>query len=117
MELVPLISALAGAVIGALASILTTVLTARSQARREMKKLALEIAKEEFRYRVQDQSGRLDQLPASVLIFYYDKLVDLARRGRLNQESIRQVLRDEVEFYQVIEEEGRRLRSTPETGR
>jgi hypothetical protein len=117
MDFVPLISALAGAVLGALASILTTVFSLRSQAKREMKKLALEIAKEDFHSRIQDQSGRLDHLPASVLIFYYDKLVDLTRRGRLNKERIRQLLRDRAEFYQVVEEEGRRLRSTPEAGR
>jgi len=116
MDLVPLISALGGALVGALSSISTLLIQSHFQTRREMKKLAIEFAREDFHARVQDQTGQLSALPASVLIFYYDRLMDIVSRGQLTPESIRGLLREQAELYRVIQQEVNSWRTTPETG-
>jgi hypothetical protein len=117
VDLVPLISALGGALVGALSSIATLAIQSHYQTKREMKKLAVEMALEDFHARVQDGSGQLDALPASVLIFYYDRLVDIVGKGQLNQENIRKLLREQAELYKSIQQEVDSWRSTPESGR
>jgi hypothetical protein len=109
MDLLPLLSALGGALIGAIASISTLVIQSHHQTKREMKKLAIEFAREDFQHRVQDQSGKLDKLPASVLIFYYDRLIDLLAKGQLDPENIRKLLRDQAELYKSIQQEASTL--------
>jgi hypothetical protein len=54
MDLLPLLSALGGALIGAIASISTLVIQSHHQTKREMKKLAIEFAREDFQHRVQN---------------------------------------------------------------
>jgi hypothetical protein len=115
MDPVPLLSALGGALIGALSSISTLLIQSHYQTKREMKKLAIEIAREDFHARIQDQSGQLDALPASVLIFYYDRLIDMVGKGQLTPENIGTLLREQAELYTSIQQEMHRWRSTPET--
>jgi hypothetical protein len=115
MDLVPLISALGGALIGALSSILTLLIQSHYQTNREMKKLAIEFAREDFHARVQDQTGQLGVLPSSVLIFYYDRLIEIVGRGQLTPESIRRLLREQADLYRSSEQEVNSWRSTPET--
>jgi hypothetical protein len=116
MDLVPLVSALGGALIGALSSIFTLVIQSHYQTKREMKKLAIEFAREDYRARVQDQTGQLGALPASVLIFYYDRLIEIASRGQLTSESVRRLLREQAELNRSIQQEVNSWRSMPETG-
>jgi hypothetical protein len=81
-----------------------------------MKKLAIKFARVDFHARVQDKSGKLDTLPASVLLFYYDRLTELMDKGQLNPENIRKLLREQAELTRAIEQEGNRLRLPPESG-
>ena len=100
-----------GAVIGALSSSITAIISGRRQMSAEMKKVAVQMALEDFRFRVQDTSGRVDTPPASALIFYYDRLIDLTVRHELNEATVQEVLRDQWNLQLAIQEEADRLRS------
>jgi hypothetical protein len=50
-----------------------------------------------------------------VLIFYYDRLIEIVGRGQLTLENIPRLLRDQAELYRSIQEEVNGWRSTPQT--
>jgi len=106
-----------GAVVGALSSSLTTILQGRRQSIAEMKKTAVQLALEDFRFRVQDTSGRVDAVPASALIFYYDKLMDLTVRGELTSSALQALLRDQWQLQLAAQEEAERLQASARKGR
>jgi hypothetical protein len=117
MDALPLITALGGAFIGAVGSISGILIQSRNQARREMRTLAVQFARDDFHARVQEHSGKLDALPASVLIFYYGGLIDLVANGQLSRENIRRLLREQVELYESIQKEVKSWRTTRKSGR
>ena len=88
----PLISGLIGALIGSISSIATLVIQSHYQQKRELKKLAVQLAMEDFKFRIANESERIIPASAPVLIGYWDKMVDLVVRGRLTPETMREVL-------------------------
>ena len=60
--------------------------------KRELKKLAVQLAMEDFKFRIANESERIIPASAPVLIGYWDKMVDLVIRGRLTPETMREVL-------------------------
>jgi hypothetical protein len=105
MDFATLVTALGGAFIGAMSSIATLWIQSHYQTSAELKKLAIEFAKEDFHYRIQDQSGQLQALPSSVLIFYYVELISLAGKGELNEDTMRDLLKKQLHLSQSINAE------------
>lgn len=101
-----------GTIIGAVASSGALIIQGRRQTIAEMKKTAVQLALEDFRFRIQDRSGQVQALSASVLIFYYDKLVELTASGQLNKTTLRQLLDDQWKLQEAADQESQRLRGT-----
>jgi hypothetical protein len=106
------VSTALGAAIGGLSSVATMAFQSRRQAVQEMKKTAVQIALEDYHFRINDKTHQVAPLSASVLIFYYDKLIDLSTSGRLDRPHIEQLLRDQYALQVAVDEEGQRLQAT-----
>src|SRR5262245_65899827 len=106
---VGVVSTALGAAIGAFSSVATMFFQSRRQAIQEMKKTAVQIALEDYHFRINDKTHQVPPLSASVLIFYYDKLIDLATSGHLDKPHIQQLLRDQYELQDAVDNEGKRL--------
>jgi len=100
-----------GAFIGAAASVATMLVQSRRQSQVELKKTAVQLAYEDFRYRIQDQTGRVDALPAFALIYYYDKLVDLVAHDKLNTATVQALIRDQLQLQSDVQKEVEKLRT------
>jgi hypothetical protein len=109
---VGVVSTALGAAIGAFASVATMILQSRRQSIQEMKKTAVQIALEDYHFRINDKTRQVPPLSASVLIFYYDKLIDLAANGQLDKAHIQRLLREQFALQVAVDEEGKRLQAT-----
>ena len=47
-----------------------------------------------------------------MLIFYYDKLIDLSTSGQLDKAHIQRLLREQFALQVAVDEEGKRLQAT-----
>lgn len=56
------------------------------------------------------ESGQVQALSASVLIFYYDRLVELTASGQLNRATLRRLLDDQWKLQQAVDDEFQKLR-------
>jgi AraC-like DNA-binding protein len=108
---VGVVSTALGAAIGAFSSVATMVVQSRRQSVQEMKKTAVQIALEDYHFRINDKTHHVAPLSASVLIFYYDRLIDLATNGQLDRPHIQRLLRDQFELQVAVDEEGKRLQA------
>jgi hypothetical protein len=100
-----------GTIIGAAASSGALIIQGRRQTIAEMKKTAVQLALEDFRFRIQDHSGQVQASSAAALIFYYDKLVELTANGQLNKTTLRKLLNDQWILQKAADEESQRLRA------
>lgn len=102
MEYVSLIAALVGALIGSLSSIATLLIQTHYQSKREFKQLAIEMAMEDFKFRLENESDRIRPASAPVLIAYHDKIIDLVLKGQLTAERMREVLKVQADLNTAI---------------
>jgi hypothetical protein len=72
-----------------------------------MRTLAVQFARDDFHARVQGQSGKLDAVPASVLIFDCGRFIALVASEQLSPENIRRLLREQAEPSESIQREGK----------
>jgi hypothetical protein len=101
---IPLLSALAGALIGSGATIATMFVQNHYQTKREMQKLAIEIAIEEYRARVQGKFGEVKPTAGPILLAYYTKLIDLAQKKQLTKEKMRWLFESQTELTRAYTE-------------
>ena len=101
---VPLLSALAGALIGSGATVATMLIQNHYQTKREMQKLAIEIAIEEYRARVQGKFGEVQPAAGPILLAYYTKLIDLASNNKLTKEKMRWLFQSQTELARAYSE-------------
>ena len=100
-----------------LSSAITLTIQARQTDRAALKKRAIELALEDYRFRVNDKTGRVAVVPVSALIYYYDKLIDLAARDRLDGPNLQALLRDQWQLQLAADAEAERLRASQEPPR
>jgi hypothetical protein len=100
----PLVSGLIGAIIGSASSIATLIIQAYYQQKREFKKLAVQLAMEDFKFRIANESERIVPASAPVLIGYWDKMIDLVISGKLSPKTMREVLEYDGELKSAIME-------------
>ena len=117
MDLFDVIASVGGAIVVAVSSNITLLIQSRNQTKRELKKTAAEMAVEDFRFRVQDQTGKVGPLSASALILYYDRLIELSDKGQLNRNNILKLLRNVYTLQQSLDQEGEKLRQRDEDAR
>lgn len=98
----PLISGLIGAVIGSVSSIATLVIQAHYQQKREFKKLAVQLAMEDFKFRIANESERIIPASAPVLIGYWDKMIDLVVSGKLSPKTVQEILEYDGELKLAV---------------
>ena len=91
-DYLPLLAGLVGALIGSLSSVITLVLQARYQQERELRKLAIELAMEDFKFRVENESDRIHPVAAPVIVGYWNKMATLVSRDELTPGTMRDVL-------------------------
>lgn len=102
---VPLFSALAGAVIGSATSIVTLIVQARSTARRERTRLAVEAAIADHNAMVEfvkGHRGTVRMLPLSAAIIFHADLLEMAERGRITPELLRELQSRQEQIGAVI---------------
>jgi len=114
---VGILSTLIGAATGVISSVVTMTVQARQTNRAALKKLAMELALEDYRFRVNDKTGRVDAVPVSALIYYYDKLIGLAGRDQLNGSNLQALLREQWQLQLAANAEAERLRASVERPR
>lgn len=108
---VGVVSTAIGAGIGALSSVAVMVIQSRRQSIQEMKKTAVQIALEDYHFRINDQTNQVARLSASVLIYYYDRLIDLTTSGQLDKPHLQRLLRDQFALQAALDEESERLQA------
>ena len=99
---------LAGTATGALSAIATMLIQSRRTAAVELKKVAVQMAFDDYRHRLERPAER-EFLPASALIFYYDGLVQLAARGALTEATLGRLLDDQYQLAVAAQRAAERL--------
>ncbi len=109
MELSSAISGFLGALIGSLASIATLLIKERyqykrekDQYRREMKKLAIGMAMEDYKFRITNESEKVRPAAAPILLAYHAKMIELLNDDRLNPENADELLKVQMEMHKAL---------------
>src|SRR5262249_12406335 len=111
---VGILSTLIGAATGMVSSAITMTIQARQTNRVALKKRAIELALEDYRFRVNDKTGRVDAMAVSALIYYYGKLIDLATPDQLDGPRVQSLLREQWQLQLAANAEAERLRASEE---
>jgi len=107
-----ILATLIGAATGVVSSAITMTIQGRQTNRAALQKLGIELALEDYRFRVQDTTGHVSALSASVLIYYYGKVIDLSARNQLDGPNLQALLREQWALQRAADDEGERLRAS-----
>jgi hypothetical protein len=93
----------------------TLVIQARYQEKRELKKLVVQLAMEDFKFRVEHESERIKPSSAPVIVGYWDKIIGLVSKDELTPETMREVLEYDAKLKGSIADAYREWQQTKQT--